>query len=219
MTLVNLSYLLESFFYNGVVKSNSKQLTRDDMLQYIKIAYANVMRNLIITTRAKDIVDSSYLVVGSLLRKEYEVKQINKRKKHIDISKTPIILLPENQHIFSINPINENGCEVGDVIMIQPAESKFYKNDADFDSFIFCEQVGNLIEIYNLPDCISKIEIEAVFDNVDAEIPNDIAADVIKYVLKDMLLIKQISVDKIDDNNPNDFVQELKQKLNFTTTK
>lgn len=213
MTLEKLSYLLESFFYNGVVKSDSRQLNRFDLLEYAKIAYATVMRNLWFQLKKTANSNETYFLTGSLARKEFELKSVG-NKKSIDLSKTPVIYLPENKHIFSINPINEAECSIGIITLVQPAESRFYKDDADFSTFAFCEPIGNYIDFYNLPECVKKIELEAVFDDIKAEIPNDIAADIVKYMLKDMLAIKQINVDKIDDNNPNEFVQQLKSKLN-----
>lgn len=215
MNLETISYIIEDLYYNGVVKSNSRQLTRNTILEYCKLGYANVMRNLWFTFKKQGFGNEQYFFTGSLTRKIFDLGEVDKNgRRCVDISNYPIIRLPKNMHIFSVRPINEINCnsDLEIATQVMPGEVNFYTNDT-FNGYSFFCLVGNSIDCYNIPDCIKKVEVEAVWDNSNADIPNDIAADVIKYILIDLFKVKQISIDKIDDNNPNEIIQQIKNKL------
>jgi hypothetical protein len=212
MTLDKLSYLVHGLYYNGIVKSNSRQLSRQDMLEYCKIAYANVMRNLWERYKKTGFGNEYYFFTGSLARKELPLGDVTANgRRTVDMSKYPVIRLPKNMHIFNLTPINKAGCNCGTVTQVAPAEERFY--GAEFSEYPYFSSIGSNIDCYNFPDCIKEVEVEAVFDDANADIPNDIAADVVRFVLFDTLKVKNINVDKVDDGNPNELMQVIKSKL------
>lgn len=213
MNLHRVSEILESFYYNGVVKSDSKQLDRETMLEYSKLAYANVMVKKWEVYKRVDFGNEYYFYTGALVRKKFPLGETTSQgRRTIDMSATPVVRLPKNMHLFNILPLNKSGCDCGTVTIVQPAEERFYQS-ADFANFPYASPIGSNIDCYNFPLCIKEVEVEAVFDDVEADIPNDIAADVCIFVLRDILKVKGIDVDKIDDNNPNEIVQRIKEQL------
>lgn len=216
MTLDKVSYILISFYFNGIVKSDERELDRFDMLEYSKLAYANVMVKKWEFYKKAGFGNEYYFFTGALLRKEFPLGDVTASgRRTIDMSNTPVIRLPKNMHIFNVTPINEAGCNCKSVTQVAPAEEKFYQG-AEFADFPFFNSVGSNLDCYNFPNCIKKVEVEAVFDDVNADIPNDIAADVCVFVLRDIFKVKQITIDKIDDGNPNPMFQEIKNKLNVS---
>lgn len=215
MTLDKVSYILLDFYFNGIVKSDSRQLDRSTLLEYSKLAYANVMRNLWVTFKKNGLGNEYYFYTGSIGRKKLPLGDVSPNgRRTVDLSKYPMIRLPKNMHIFNLTPVNEKGCDCGTVTQVAPAEERFY--GAEVSQYPYFNNIGSNIDCYNFPDCIKEVEVEAVFDDADADIPNDIAADVVVFVLRDMLKVKAINVDKIDDGNPNDFMQQIKSKINTT---
>lgn len=215
MNLETVSHILNEFYYNGVVKTDSRQLDRFTMLEYCKLAYANVMRNLWVAFKKQGFGNEYYFFTGALGRKTFKVGEVNaKGRRTVDMTGVPVIRLPQNMHIFNLTPVNKAGCDCPIITLVAPAEERFY--GAAFSNYTYASPIGSFIDCYNLPDCIEEVEVEAVYDDPLADIPNDIAADVIKFVLVDMLKVKNINVDKVDDSNPNEFMQQIKSRLSDT---
>lgn len=215
-TLNLISSLLHEMYDGGRIKSTSLTLSQRDMLQYVKLGYANVMRNMWLSLNKGETNDEYYFFTGVLQPKTFNVEK-GYSFKIVDMTDTPTIRMPQNNHIFEVRLIGE-GCEsMGEPIpQVQPGEAKFYTG-ADFSTYSFFELVGSKLRIYNAGDCVKEAEVLALYDDPDAEIPDDIGFDVIKAVLKDVFDVKTFDRVKIDDNS-NQLIHEIKSRLGIAAT-
>jgi hypothetical protein len=207
MTLEFISQIIEEIYYTGRVKTDRK-LTREDFLQYGKTAYASLIRVLFFNLRSQN-EGMEYHYIGNMLKPRKFPLPAGTRKRVIDLSKHPMVVLPLNSHIFNMDLLGCD-CETGPT-MIAPGEERFYRGP-DFSHYKFFDVEGQSIRTFNFPDCITEVEVSGVWDDDDKDVPADIAFDIINQVLGLTLKVAGFPVDKTDDNDPN--VTTVKQRLN-----
>ena len=212
-TLGHIAALLQEMYDGGRVKSTNQTFGQRDMLEYVKLGYANVMRNLWLTLNKGKTTDEYYFFTGLLVPKEFEVSEAKSGNVRIaDMSGVSVIRMPKNNHLFEVLPVGSDCAEGGDAIpMVQPAEAKFYRS-GEYADITFFEPRSNKLFIYNLPACVKKVEVTSLYDDEESDIPADIAFDVIKSILKDIFGIKEIDRVKIDDNG-SAVMRQIKQQL------
>jgi len=211
-TLGHIAALLQEMYDGGRIKATNITLEHRDMLEYVKLGYANVMRNMWLTLNKGNTTDEYYFFTGILTPREFDVTG-EKNPRVVDMTGVSLIRMPQNNHLFEVLPVAEQDCIDGGepIPMVQPAEAKFYKG-ADYTGVQFFEPKGSKLYIYNLPSCIKKVEVTTLYDDEEAEIPADIGFDIIKAVLRDVLGVKEIDRVKIDDNG-SAMMRQIKQQL------
>lgn len=212
MNVKFIAEVIENFYYVGRVKNN-KTLATQDFEQMVKFAFGNIMRNLWYASKKADEGDEYYFFTGSLLSKPFDLPKADGcGKRRIDMSKTPVVRLPQNRHIFKINLLDEGcGTDCNEVTLVQPGEENFYTGP-EMRFFMFGVPKGAGIDTYHIPDCVQKVEVEAAYDDEQADIPYDIAFDICNQILGISLKVKGWPVDITDDANPN--LPILQQRLN-----
>lgn len=213
-SLAKISDVLLNLYNNGRVKVTDMTLDARDMQEYAQMAYANIMRQLWLALQKKEIDEENYFFSSILDVKTFDVSKWNgKQPRHIDLSGVPIIRLPQNTHIFEVTPRSGGQCEVDEkpLVPVQPGEEKFYTGP-DYSGFQFASVRGDRVLLYNLPECIEKVDVTATYVQTDSEIPDDIAWDVVKEILKTVFGVREFGMNKVDDNS-NKLSEELKQRL------
>jgi hypothetical protein len=207
MTLEELSYILQSFYYGGRVKITTRSLERMDMLQYARLGFASVMVNKWVAWKKNPNTNNEYYFYSKqLLYQEFPLGEANRWDvRRIDFGDITTIDLPENRDILYVYP-KSGECgdiQVEEITQIAPGEAVFYKNNPDMSYIPFFEKRGNGLDTYNIPDCVTSVSVEAVWDMAELDIPNDIAFEVCKYVFQDIFKVKLIDIKSIDDFNPS----------------
>ncbi len=184
------------------------------MLEYVKLGYAAVMRDMWLALNKGDTTDEYYFFTGLLTPRTFPLAE-GRQVRIADMSSASVIRMPQNNHLFEVMPVGQDCISGGDPIpMCQPAEAKFYKG-GEYVDFTFFEPRGKKLYVYNVPECITDLEVTALYDDEDANIPSDIGFNVIKSVLKDVFGVKEIDRVKIDDNS-NMLIHQLKSQLGMT---
>ena len=187
-------------------------LGQRDMLEFVKLGYAAVMRDMWLALNKGNTTDEYYFFTGLLVPRTFKLSESVHNPRIADMSDASVIRMPQNNHLFEVLPVGEGCTDGGDPIpMVQPAEAKFYKS-AEYSDLTFFEPRGKKLYIYNVDACITEVEVTALYDDEDADIPADISFAVIKSVLKDVFAVKEIDRVKIDDNS-NMLIHQLKSQL------
>lgn len=211
-SLRKVSEVLLNLYNNGRVKVTNITLGEQDMLEHVSFAYANVMRNFWLAMNKKNSGDEYYFYASLLAPKKFTVsKWDGNARRIVSMTGVPVIRMPENSHIFEVLPVGECGrTEVG-LSQVQPGEEKFYL-EPEFSDVQFFSLRGDSLHVYNLPECVTDVEVTALYDDPEADVPNDICFDVIGMVMKTVFGVKNIDRTKIDDNS-NQLIHQLKQQL------
>lgn len=213
MKLKVISYVLFELYNNGVIRSSHK-LDDRDFLQLSRAAKGSVTRKFYYDERSNDAVWQ--FVAANTSEAEYTVTE-DKRGRIIvdfDFEKDRITRLPEGNGILRITPIPKEG---------KIDYSKNYTKGIAGSEWMYCtkkflEDTGELIYMFTagqirlfslfVPE---MVEMLAVVDNDDSEIPDDIVWEIFNYVLVISLKVVNQPIDSTDDSNP--MVQAIKSKL------
>lgn len=204
MKLKIVAEVIERFYNVGRVKASNLTLEKRDFLQYAKMSFANRMRNLYYQLKAGGQGEEYYFFSGDILSEKFTLsKPDNYGKSRIDMTDKPVIRMPKNAHILNIIPV-EDGCsfpEPLEITQVQPGEERFYLGP-DFNSFTFFVSKGTGLDVYRMPDCVKEVEVEAIYDKDDMDIPLDMAFDICNDVLGISLKVKGFPIPATD--NPYD---------------
>jgi hypothetical protein len=211
MNIKDISEVIENFYYIGRVKSD-KTLDRKDFEMMARYALGGIMRDYWYNPAMAEEGDRYSFVAGLLSPKVYTVAEADRfGRRRIDMSKTPVIRLPMNAHILKVLPISGDcQSEVNELTQVQPGEELFY-TDSQYDFFRFFVSKGAGLDVYHLDECVKEVEIEAVFDNDDTDIPYDIAFLICNQVLWPSVKLKAVQVDNTADQIPQ--AQDLRERL------
>lgn len=186
------------------------------MLEYVKLGYAAVMRDMWLALNRGNTTDEYYFFTGMLTPRTIKLKE-GRSPRIADMSAYSVIRMPQNNHLFEVLPMGEGCTDGGEPIpMVQPAEGKFYKG-AEYAGIPYFEPRGGKLFVYNVGECITELEVTALWDDEDSDIPADLGFNIIKSVLKDVFGVKEIDRVKIDDNS-NAFIHQLKSQLGMAAT-
>lgn len=212
MKVSKLSEVIYNFYYAGRPKSTGKTLDKTDMLEMTVMAYAGILKTRFQQYKSAT-GNEDYSIVSPLLS-EREITLADGRYDNIkraDMPNMELFRLPFNAHIRGVSPVSE-GCAdsppIDNITQVDPAEEYFYRNDTAFSFFVI---KGTGIDIYNLPFCVKKVIVEAMYADGDSDLSPDIAFEVGNTVLGISLKVKGFPV-KVIDNSYDPNVTEL-QKL------
>lgn len=217
----SISEILLNLYQNGRVKVTSMTLDEQDMLQHVRFAYANVVRNMWLSLAKGKSSDEDYFY-SSLVRpielplSEYESGS-KKRNASFEEFSGVVVRLPENKHIVEVVPIGQNcDFEYEPIPVVGPAEEKFYRGP-DFADFMFVSLNEQGLSVANAPASIKSIRLTTIVSSDDATMPDDIAFDVVAMIMKTIFGVKQFDRQKVDDNS-SEVVHEVKKALGMALT-
>lgn len=209
MTVSELGNIVWTW-WNGRNRITNIILSETKVVQYCKLAYANVIVN-----KFKKEGNSFYLFSSNILSKEFLLPEIPEcdlgGMRFVDMTNTPTISLPFNQDLINVQPINKAGqvCGCKKIRMLQSAgEASFYCGKG---GSAYGYKVANGIEIYNAPLCVEKVRVQAVYDDMKLNVPQDLLFDVSRIVLELVFEIKKYPQRKIDDQS-NELLEMLKEQ-------
>lgn len=197
MTLKNLQEVVWRFYQNGKPQANNQMLLKADIGQKIKLLFADAMRQRYYESMKTDIFNQpDYAFVSPILsvqRFKLGEPEYN-GKRRADMGAFDLYRLPKNSHFTNVYPVAE-GCgndEVGEITQVAPGEENFYIGDSDLSSLKFFVVKGRGIDTYNIPPCITGLDIETTYDvGNDIDIDMSIASQIIDQILNVALGIKK----------------------------
>jgi hypothetical protein len=185
MKLKQLGEIVFRFYNEGRVNVTQLTLKEADILQYCRIAFANIMRQLYYANKKMNDGDEYYFSSPVLDIKKFALTEPNAvGMRRADMSAFDLYRLPKNSHIPNVYPVGQ-GCgtqDVGEITQVQPGEENFYLGP-EFSDFMFYVVKGRGINTYHVPSCIKEVDVEATYDNDNVEVSDDIAFDVANQVL------------------------------------
>lgn len=216
MNIIIVADVLNELYNNGIIRSSHK-LDERDFLQMARAANGSVVRTLYYDEKQKS--ESVYHYVASCVKeKEYTVKTGDRGRLLVDFdyANDKIVRLPDGNGILRITPLSDDPKAKIDY-------SRNFTKGIAGSEYLYCtdaflEDTGEQIFV-TISDQIrlftatppKKVEMLAVIFNDEMEIPDDIAWQIINYILVVMLKIIGIPVDTTDDSNP--VVQAVKSKI------
>lgn len=190
MRLSKLTEITWRYYQNGEAKADKQQLTKADIKQQIKMLLGTLVRTRYIESKALDDFKTyDYTFIAPLLAvKRFKLTEADAVGKRVaDLSGFDVYRLPSNNHITNIYPFAENcvgNQELGEITQVNVGEENFYANQPDFLHIKFFVTKKSRIETYNLPHCITHIDVEASFDeDDDTDVPLDMAYEISAQIL------------------------------------
>ena len=202
MNIKDIADVIENFYYVGRVKSD-KTLDKRDFAAMGKFALGTIMREYWYNPNVGEEGDRYSFVAGFLSPKVYQLGDADRfKRRRIDMAATPVIRLPMNAHILRVLPISgECTQDIDELTQVQPGEELSYTS-SEFYFYKYFVSKGEGLDAYNIPECVKEVEVEAVFDNDEADIPYDFAFQICMNVLSPSLKLKGIQLDNTADQDP-----------------
>lgn len=214
MTLGKLANLVLRMIGNGQIKVTNITLTQSVIQGYLQVAYGAVVQQIIDKKKKMNELDSSYVLSGAITEKTVDVKNKQGNVFIIDTKDMQMMRVDNAMQIVSFEPVQGECTDIAidTITYVGPYEKRFYKDSIDYSSLLFYSLAQDSIEIYNLPECITKLKMQYASSDSSIDLPDDICFACVKLALKDMLDLKQIPREKIDDN-ANEILHQLKLQM------
>jgi len=193
MRLNELSETIWAAYQSGSPDVKKQTFHQQDIAQMVKMAAGNAFRELYYASKQESgYREPDYFFSSPLLQvKRYELPEPNIiGLRRADMSADDLYRLPRNSHFVNVYPYSEKSCgneEVGEITQVAPGEENFYINDPNFKWVKFYVVKGRGLNTYNIPICVTHIEVEATFDDEEADISLDVAWTVASSVLARVL--------------------------------
>lgn len=201
MKITTLSEVIERFYYSGRVKITNRELSRRDFLQFVKISWGFLMRQMYYDSKKMNDGDEYYFFSGDLLKLTFKLGEPDCRgMRRVDMSDFDLFRLPKNSHIQNVYPVNKKGCDLYEITQVQPSEENFYIGDPQMKFFKFYSVRGKGLNTYNLPPCTDDVEVESIFDSDELDVSMDMAFDIFNHVFGTALKIKGFPINPQDDS-------------------
>lgn len=211
MLLGKLSEIVWSTYYDGRVKATNQSVDKATVMQHLKMAFSNDMRQLYYANKKLNEGDEFYFTSPVLSVKRFVLSDlVNEQYRRADMSNVDLFRMPKNSHFTNFYPV---GCGTNnlDITQVQPSEENFYMSP-DFKNYIFCVAKGRGLNFYHLPACVKSIDIEATYDAEEStDISLDVAFDISNQVLGLILKVPGFG-NKVIDNNYTAPQLEYRQK-------
>lgn len=209
--------VLEALYNNGVIRSSRKMDSRDFM-QLAKAAKGSVARQFYYQEKQNDSV--YHFVASNLSEKEYDVIEDDRGRVIVkfDYENDKILRLPDGNGIIRITPINKTG---------KIDYSRNFTKGVAGSEYMYCtpkflNDTGEIIyiaisdQIRLYGDKPLKVEMLAVIDNDQSDIPEAIVWEILNNVLVFILRVVDKPVDPTDNSNP--IAQMIASKLSSPQT-
>lgn len=191
MIITQLSEVIWRFYNDGRVSSAGITFTEADILQMVKMGYANMQRLLSYEARKTAEGDEYYFYSGILSIKRFALSPLNsKGMRRLDMMGVETFRLPKNAHITNVYPVGCSGGEADFIsTQVSPGEENFYAGDPDMSFFRFHVLKGQGINTYNWPMCATSGDVESTFYDPTMDVPLDICFNVASQILDRTLRI------------------------------
>lgn len=197
MIIKDLQELIWRWYQSGKPQANNQTLLKADLGQKIKLLFADAMRQRYYESMRADQFNqpdysftSPILTVNRFTLTESEMTG----KRRADMGGFNLYRLPKNSHFTNVYPVT-SGCgnqQVGEITQVAPGEENFYIGNPDLSSFMFYVVKGTGIDTFNIPPCVSGLDIECTYDTGgDTDIDNSIASQIVDQILNVSLGIKK----------------------------
>lgn len=212
MKIEIIAAVCEAVYYNGRVKEGSRKLDRRDFVQLCKAANGTIMRKLYYELRR---FEAELLYFGDYVDTKTATVKKSGKEFYVELDDNTMNL-PHGIGIFAVYPLTKDGDHTERCERIQKGQigADWLYCGEDFDGIPFYIKKGKRIFIYNY-SCLKEgeeVEIDGLFrDDLEMEIPDDIAFDVINAVLGLTLKVAGFPIDKSNDDDPN--VIELRKRI------
>jgi hypothetical protein len=214
-----IAAVCEEVYYAGRPKSGRK-LMLQDFRELVRMANGTIMRKLYFEERQlrgqfwffSDQLELREFEVGdpdAKGRREIVIREEDKERKLFD----GVLRLPNGLGIYEVSPVGD--CLCGMIARAEPGTEWLYCGKAYEDMQRWSPR-GKKIVLYNLPKCVEKVEVLAVWNDEDLEIPYDIAFDIVNAVLGLTLKTAGFPIDKSNNADPN--LIEMKHKLSDSSS-
>lgn len=213
MKLKQLSEVIWQFYDEGRQKTSAQTFSKKDILQYTILGVGSKFYSRYYQAKKLDGENDYYFYAADLSLKEFPLGEANRRGvRRVDFSKVDFVTLPHNTDITNVYPIGSKcGSSVSEITQVSPGEENFYTGP-DFVSFWFFVEKGQGFDLYNVPACVDKVEIERVWITDTMDVSLDMGYDIANEVLGIVLKEKQFALKTIDNPyNPKPI--ELRRKL------
>lgn len=211
MYLAQLSEVIFTFYSNGKVEATDQELQQEDITQFTKMAFGNIMRRLYYAEKKNQKVNESFFVNTILSSQTFDLSDPNQNgMRSADMSAFDLYRLPENAHIVNVYPIG-CGSEQGMALSQVAAGEEYFYLQPQYKFFKFYKIKGRSLSTYNLPQCVKQIEVESTFDSNEVDVSFDICYDVAQEVLGVSLRLPEWQ--KKVDNSYSSAQRDLRQKL------
>ena len=195
MNLLQLDEVIWRFYENGRTMANNQTLIKEDVRQKVRLLLADAMRQRYYESKKMDeFLRPDFSFVSPLLEiKRFDLgEQSEQRFRRCEMKDFNLYRLPGNSHFTNIYPVGDCGNDdFGEITQVNPGEENFYINDPDMAPFMFYVVKGKGINVYNIPPCVKKLDIEATYDGDDIEVEGSIASAIMDQILNVVLGIKK----------------------------
>lgn len=216
MLLSELSELNWQLYSDGRAKSTTRSYSQQDVREFLKIAIAEVMRILYFASKRNKDGNAFYFVSPLLSIVPFKLGETNLiGMRRADMTGYDMFRMPHDAHIVSMYPTGcNNEGDYKSISLIEAGEEYFYAGSSKFKSFKFGVIKGTGINTYNLPPCVTGLDVEATFDapNLDPDISRDVAFDASNMVLGKLIGMPEF-VGKGTDNSYTPQQKNLRQRL------
>lgn len=216
MLLSTLSELNWQLYNDGRARATTRSFSQQDVNQFLKISVAEVMRILYFASKRNKDGNAFYFISPLLSIVPFKLTDANLiGKRRADMTGYDLFRMPHDAHIVSMYPV---GCNDGDdyksISLVEAGEEYFYAGNPKFSSFKFGVVKGVGVDTYNLPPCVTGLDVEATFDapTLDPDISRDVAFDASNMTLGKLIGIPEFT-GKGTDNSYTPQQKNLKQRL------
>lgn len=189
MKLIQVSEVAWRWYNEGNANVAKQTFRQADIQQAVLMAYAGIMRDLFNANKRLGNQDEYYFYSGDLSQNEYDLTEATIQGMRRALIPEDVVRLPRNADITNVYPIGTCNGISGEVTQVRPGEENFYLAP-EFKDFLFFVQKGKGINTYHLPPCVKKIAVERIYVALDMEISLDVAFNIMKSVISDILGVK-----------------------------
>ena len=216
MLLSELSETIWQVYQEGRAKATVRSFAQRDVQQYTKLAVAEVFRILYYNSKRNRDGNAFYFISPLLSIQPFKLSDANLiGMRRADMTGFDMFRMPHDAHIVSMYPVGCNdGGDYKSISLVEAGEEYFYAGNGQYSFFKFGVVKGAGINTYNLPTCVTGLDVEASFDapNLDPDISMDVAFDASSLVLGKMLGLPEYT-NKNTDNSYSLPQRNLKQRL------
>jgi hypothetical protein len=216
MLLSTLSELNWQMYNSGRAKATSRSFSKEDVLEFLKLSVAEVFRIYYNASKRNKDGNAFYFISPLLSILPFKLGEANLiGMRRADMTGFDMFRMPHDAHIVSMYPIGCNdGGDCKSIDLVEAGEEYFYEGKAEYNFFKFAVIKGTGLNTYNLPPCVTKLDVESSFDapGIDPDISRDVAFDASNLVLGKMLGMPEF-MNKGIDNSYTPQQKELKQRI------
>lgn len=224
MTLQYVAAIIESTYYNGVVRDDDQKMAFEDFLQMARAANGSVMRQLWYEESQQG--NPNLYFADSVTTERFKVKR-NGRYRVVQLEEGGAVKLPYSMGIMRVAPVmgpmsddeEQEDDDCGEIFddndvfsMGEPGYEYTFGSSDMLDDLgePFYVPIANTLRLFGFKEA-DYAEVDYIKNDEDLDIPESAAWQVINMVLGPVLKVVGFPVDVTEDGNPN--VVTIKKQL------